>query len=65
MTHEQKAAACEGLLEISLISSLILRLANSAINGTGAIEGPELAWLVGQLDRAETGVTALVEGVAQ
>jgi hypothetical protein len=63
MTREQKALVCEGLLEISLISSLILRLANSAINGTGAIEGPELAWLVGQLDRAETATTEAVEAV--
>lgn len=50
-TIERKLAG-HRLDEVSIISSIILQLANSAVNQGKTIDGPALSWLAEQLDKA-------------
>jgi hypothetical protein len=52
MTEAELAAVEYGLEEVSLISSIIMRLAKAAVATGEPVVGPELVWLAKQLDRA-------------
>ena len=52
MSDTDRDAAKNAMEEVTIISSIIMRLAKSAIAMGEKIEGPELIWLSEQLDKA-------------